>query len=139
MATVTDTIALTEPDWAKTVALPREIAVTSPLANTVATAGFDELHVTLAPLIVEPFWSLTVADRWDVAPSEVKLRLVSERMIEVATGVGVGVGVGSVGLPSPPQLAKSSENKLHAIIFFMPSFCPVPLRPATQDEQNSAG
>jgi hypothetical protein len=79
---------------------------------------FDELHVTLAPLMVVPFWSLTVADSWDVAPSEVKLRLASERVIEVATGVGVGVG--AVGLPSPPQLAKSSENKLHATIFFMP-------------------
>ena len=111
---VTDAIALTEPDWAKTVALPKEIAVTSPLANTVATAGFDELHVTLAPLIVEPFWSLTVADRWDVAPSEVKIRLVSERVTDVATGVG------SVGLPSPPQLAKSSEDKPHATIFFIP-------------------
>ena len=139
MATVTDAIALTEPDWAKTVALPREIAVTSPLPNTVATAEFDELHVTVAPLIVAPFWSLTVADRWDVAPSEAKLRLASERVIDVATGVGVGVGVGVVGVVGespPPQLAKNSENNraLNATAFFMPSFCPAPLRPVTQDE-----
>ena len=106
MLTVTDVIALTEPDWAKTLALPSEIAVTSPLPNTVATAGFDELHVTLAPLIVAPFCSLTVADSWDVAPSEVKLRLVAERVIEVATGVGVD----AVGLLSPPQLHNNSEN-----------------------------
>ena len=108
------------------------MAVTSPLPNTVATAEFDELHVTVAPLIVAPFWSLTVADRWDVAPSEAKFRLVAERVIDVATGVGVGVD--AVGLPSsPPQLAKNNRA-LNATVFFMPSFCPAPLRPATQDE-----
>ena len=119
------------------VAVPSAIEVTKPVAETVATAEADVAHVTVALAIVAPFWSLTVADSWDVAPSEVKLRLVTERVIEVATGVGVGVG--SVGLPSPPQLAKSSEDKLHATIFFMPSFCSAPLRPATQDAQNTAG
>ena len=92
---------------------------------------------TVAPLIVAPFWSLTVAVICVVSPKEAKLRLVDESVIDVATGVGVGVGVGSVGLASPPQLAKSSENKLHAINFFMPPFCPVPIIPATQDAQNS--
>jgi hypothetical protein len=83
------------------------MAVTSPLPNTVATAEFDELHVTVAPLIVAPFWSLTVADRWDVAPSEAKFRLVAERVIDVATGVGVGVD--AVRLLSPPQLPKKNR------------------------------
>ena len=102
------------------VALPTEIAVTSPLANTVATAVFDELHVTLAPLMVVPFWSLTVADSWDVAPSEARLRLVAESVIDVATGVGVGVG--AVGVSSPPQLHKNIENNraLNATVLFMP-------------------
>jgi hypothetical protein len=135
-ATVTDAIALTEPDWAKMVALPTEIAVTSPLANTVATAVFDELHVTLAPLMVVPFWSLTVADSSEVAPSDSKLRLVTERVIDVATGVGVGVG--AVGLLSPPQLPKKNRA-LNTTVFFMPWFCPAPLRPATQDAQNTVG
>ncbi len=64
-------------------------------------------------------------------------------MIDVATGVGggdgVGVGVDAVGLLSPPQLHNNSENEsaLNATVFFMLSFCPAPLRPATQDAQNS--
>ena len=118
-------------------AVPSATEVTSPADDTVATDAADVAHVTVAPLIVAPFWSLTVAVSCVVPPKEAKFRLVAESVIDVATGVGVGVGVGSVGLPSPPQLAKSSENKLHAIIFFMPSFCLAPLRPATQDEQNS--
>jgi hypothetical protein len=107
--------------------------------DTVATEASDVVHVTVALAIVAPFWSLTVADSWDVAPSEARLTLVTERVIEVATGVGVEVG--AVGLLSPPQLPKNSENNraLNATVFFMPSFCPAPLRPATQDAQNSAG
>ena len=78
---------------------------------------------------------MTVAEIWDVTPSEARLRLVTERVIEVATGVGVG----AVGVLSPPQLHKNSENHkaLNATVCFMPSFCPAPLRPATQDAQNS--
>ncbi|SVB12617.1 uncharacterized protein METZ01_LOCUS165471, partial [marine metagenome] len=60
--------------------------------DTVATAPSDVVHVTVAPLIVAPFWSFTVAEIWDVTPSEARLRLVTERVIKVATGVGV-VGV----------------------------------------------
>ena len=121
------------------VAVPSATEVTRPVDDTVATAASDVAHVTVALSIVAPFWSLTVADSWDVAPSEARLRLVTERVIDVATGVGVGVG--AVGVSSPPQLPKSSENNraLNATVFFMPSFCPAPLRPATQDEQNSAG
>ena len=56
------------------------------------------MHETLALL----------ADSWDVAPSEAKLRLASERVIEVATGVGVGVG--AVEVSSPPQLQKTVKT-----------------------------
>jgi hypothetical protein len=100
------------------VAVPFATAVTKPADETVAIDELDVAHVTVAPEIVAPFWSLTVADSRVVSPKEEKLRLVAERVIEVATGVGVGVG--SVGLPSPPQLAKSSETKLHATISLMP-------------------
>ena len=43
-----------------TVAVPSATEVTNPVEDTVA-AGPVALHVTLAPLIVAPFWSLTVA------------------------------------------------------------------------------
>ena len=89
-----------------------------PVDETVATASFDVAHATVTPAIVAPFWSLTVADSWDVAPSEAKLRLVTERVIEVATGVGVG----AVGVLSPPQLHNNSENNTapNSTVFFMP-------------------
>ena len=121
------------------VAVPFATEVTRPVDDTVATAVSDVAHVTVALAIVAPFWSLTVADSWDVTPSEARLRLVTEVVIEVATGVGVGVD--AVGLLSPPQLPNNSENTTapNATVFFMPSFCPCPLRPATQDAQNTAG
>ena len=121
--------------------MPFATAVTRPADDTVATAASDVAHVTVALAIVAPFWSLTVADSWDVAPSEARLRLVTERVIDVATGVGVGVGVGvdAVGLLSPPQLHNNSENNTepNTTVLFMLSFCSAPLRPATQDAQNS--
>jgi len=88
---VTDAVALTEPEVAVIVAVPFPAEVTRPATDTLATATSDVAHVTVALAIVAPFWSLTVAAIWDVAPRESKLRLVTERVIEVATGVGVGV------------------------------------------------
>ena len=81
------------------VAVPSATEVTSPVEETVAAPPVAA-HVTVALAIVAPFWSLTVADSWDVAPSQAKLRLVTERVIEVATGVGVEVG--AVGVSSLP-------------------------------------
>ena len=83
-------------------------------------AASDVTHVTQAFAIVAPFWSLTVADSWDVAPNEARLRLVTEMVIEVATEVGVGVGV--VGVSSPPQLPKNRENNraLNTTVLAMP-------------------
>ena len=102
------------------VVVPLVTEVTRPEVETVATAASEVAHVTQALAIVAPFWSLTVADSWDVAPSEARLRLVTERVIEVATGVGVGVG--AVGVLSPPQLPKNIENNraLNATVLFMP-------------------
>jgi hypothetical protein len=136
-ATETAAVPVTAPLVAVIVAVPFATEVTRPVDDTVATDELDVAHVTAALAITAPFWSLTVADSWDVAPSEAKLRLSSETVIAVATGVGGGVG--AVGVSSPPQLHKSSENAKapNSTVFFMPSFCPTPLRPATQDAQNS--
>ena len=119
-ATTTAAVPFADPDVAVIVVVPSATAVTRPVEDTVATDALDELHVTLAPLIVASFWSLTVAESWDVSPSEAKLKVVADSVIEVATGVGVGVG--AVGVSSPPQLPKSSENNraLNATVLFMP-------------------
>ena len=103
-------LADADPEVAVIVVAPLATAVTRPLEDTVATDVDDELQVTLAPLIVAPFWSFTVAESWEVSPSEAKLRLVADSVIEVATGVG---GVGGVGgvvgvVPPSPQAVSSS-------------------------------
>jgi hypothetical protein len=90
------------------VAVPFATEVTRPVDDTVATAASDVAHVTLAPLIVAPFWSLTVAVSWDVSPSEEKLKLVADSVMEVATGVG-----GAVGSPSPHARSKrTAESRM---------------------------
>ena len=109
-ATVTAAVPLADPDVAVMVAVPSATEVTRPEEETVATDALDELHVTEAPLIVAPFWSFTVAESWDVSPSDEKLRLVADSVIELATGVG-GVG-GLVGVvpPSPHAASKSTAE-----------------------------
>ena len=108
--TVTAAVALAEPDVAVIVAVPSATEVTRPVEDTVATEALDELHDTLAPDIAAPFWSLTVAESWEVSASDEKLKLVADSVIEVATGVG-GVG-GLVGVvpPSPHARSKSTAE-----------------------------
>jgi len=109
-ATVTAAVPFAEPDVAVIVAVPSATEVTRPVEDTVATDALDELQVTLAPLIVAPVWSLTVADSCCVAPKDAKLRVVADSVIEVATGVG-GVG-GLVGVvpPSPHARTRSTAE-----------------------------
>jgi hypothetical protein len=113
IATVTAAVPLAEPEVAVIVAVPSATDVTAPDEETVATDAAEEAHDTLAPLIVAPFWSLTVAESCCVAPIEIKLKLVGETVIEVATGVGgVGVVGGLVGVvpPSPHATSKSTAE-----------------------------
>ena len=109
-ATVTAAVPFADPEVAVIVAVPSATEVTRPVEETVATDVLDELQVTLAPLIVAPVWSLTVADSCCVAPKDAKLRVVADSVIEVATGVG-GVG-GLVGVvpPSPHAASKSTAE-----------------------------
>ena len=104
-------VALSDPLAAVMVAVPSATEVTNPVDNTVATDAADDDQETLAPLIVAPFWSLTVAESWEVSPSEAKLKLVADSVIEVATGVGGVGGVGGlVGVVPPSPHARSSST-----------------------------
>ena len=109
-ATVTADVPFADPEVTVIVAVPSATEVTRPVEETVATAALDELHDTLAPLIVAPFWSLTVAESCCVAAKDEKLKEVGDTVIEVATGVG-GVG-GLVGVvpPSPHARSKSTAE-----------------------------
>ena len=109
IATVTAAVALAEPDVAVIVAEPSATEVTVPEDETVATDAADVAHDPLAPLIVAPFWSLTVAVSCCVAPIDEKLKLVAESVIDVATGVGV-VG-GLVGVDPPPSPPPQDRRK----------------------------
>jgi len=59
--TVTEEVALSEPEVTVTVAVPLATAVTSPADETVATPASDDDHVAVASDITEPPASLTVA------------------------------------------------------------------------------
>ena len=104
--TVTDADASSEPDVALIVAVPFATAVTRPPDETLAAAP-DVAHVTLAPLIVAPFWSLTVAVSCAVIPRAFNQTLFGNNVIDVATGAA-GVG-GLVGVsPRSPHAASKS-------------------------------
>ena len=75
---------LAEPEVAVMVAVPSATEVTSPADDTVATDELDVVHVTVAPDMVLPLASFTVATRVAVSESEAKLRLVEDSSIEVA-------------------------------------------------------
>jgi len=104
------------------VALPAATAVTSPDDETVAIDAEDVDHVTLASLIVEPSWSVTVAVICSVAPMVEKFKVVGESVTEVATDVVVGdvvVVVGVVPLsPLSPHAANSSTatRRIHCVL-----------------------
>ena len=76
-------VALVEPDVAVIVAVPSPTEVINPALDTVAKLEFDVAHVTVAPLIVLSFASLTVAVIVAVSPNEAKLRLVGDKVTEL--------------------------------------------------------
>ena len=69
---------LADPEVAVIVAVPLATAVTSPADETVATDVLDVLHVTVAPDMVAPPASFTVATSDAVSLTDAKLRLVGE-------------------------------------------------------------
>ena len=90
---MTVAVPLADPDVAVMVAVPSATAVTSPADETVATDELDVTHVTVAPEMMFPPESLTVATRVAVSPADVKLRLVGARVTDWATWLTVTVAV----------------------------------------------
>ena len=74
-----------EPEVAVIVAVPFALAVTSPADETVAIVVSDDAQVTVAPDIVAPPASFTVATSDAVSLTDAKLRLVGDSvMLEAA-------------------------------------------------------
>ena len=94
------------------------IAVTKPPDETVAMSVSDELHVTVAPEIVDPPASFTVAVSVAVSANEAKLRLVGDRVTDDATWVTVVVAVALtdpevtviVAVPLPTAVTKPPDE-----------------------------
>ena len=70
-----------EPEVAVIVAVPFALAVTSPADETVAIVVSDDAQVTVAPEIVAPPASFTVATSDAVSLTDAKLRLVGESVM----------------------------------------------------------
>ena len=88
------------------VASPFLIAVTSPVASTVATDSSLLLHDTFAPGIGWPLWSRTVVFSCTVCPSAASVALEGTTVTEAGVG-GVGV-MTSAGPPSPQARSPAS-------------------------------
>jgi len=71
------------------VAVPFATAVTSPADETVAFVVSEDAHVTGAPIMVTPAWSLTVAVRLAVSLTDEKDSDVGESSTVSATRVTV--------------------------------------------------
>jgi hypothetical protein len=98
---VAETVAEPEVACAVIRAVPTPTAVTSPVAETVATAGADDDQVTVA-LMVAPNWSLGDAVSWRVPPARSDVAGA-----EIVTDVSTGTLVGPVGAESPPPLEQA--------------------------------
>ena len=81
---MTEAVALAEPEVAVIVAVPSAIAVTKPADETVTADALDDAHVTVAPEMMVPPASFTVAVKVVVSASEAKLMLVAESVTEAA-------------------------------------------------------
>lgn len=83
--TVTEEVALSEPEVAVTVAVPFPAAVTSPADETVATPATEDDHVTGVPVITVPRASFTVAVKLAVSAIDENVSEVGDTSIVAAT------------------------------------------------------
>ena len=77
--TVTEEVALADPDAAVIETDPVATEVTNPADETVATSVLVEDHVTVAPEITDPPASCTVATSDAVSPIDTKATEVGDR------------------------------------------------------------
>ncbi len=75
---VTEAVPVAEPEVPVIVPLPSATEVTNPADETVAIDVFDDAHVTVAPDIVVPPASFTVAVKLAVSPTVEKASEVGE-------------------------------------------------------------
>ena len=100
------------------VAVPSATAVTNPAAEIVATEALDVAHVTVGFEITVPPASLPVATRVAVSPIDVKLRLVGDKLSDIATWLTVAVAVPltdpdvvvMVAVPLPTAVTRPAEE-----------------------------
>ena len=79
---MTVAVPLADPDVAVMVAVPSATAVTRPADETAATDELDVTQVTVAPGMMFPAASLTVATSVVVSPADVKLTLAGDRVTD---------------------------------------------------------
>ena len=111
-------VALTDPDVAVMVAVPSATAVTNPADEIVATEALDVAHVTVGFEITVPPASLPVATRVAVSPIDMKLRLVGDKLSDIATWLTVAVAVPltdpdvavMVAVPLPTAVTRPAEE-----------------------------
>jgi hypothetical protein len=105
-------VAANAPNVAVTVVVPSATAVTSPVAETVATDAADVVHETVTLDITVPPESLTVAVSVAVSAREAKLTLVGETVIEEAPCVTVTEVVAVSELAVAVIVAVPSETEV---------------------------
>jgi len=114
---------LTEPDVAVIIAVPSATEVTRPADETV-TSGTVEFHVTVGLAIMLSFASFTVAVIVAVSPNDAKLRLVGDRVTELATWDTVTVAVllaepdvaVIVAVPSATEITKPADDTVAFVV-----------------------
>jgi hypothetical protein len=110
-ATVTCPLPLTPSLDAVMVAPPLPVAVTRPPALTVATAEFEDDHVTVRPVRTLPTSSRVTAVNWTCPPT-VKVEFNGETRI-LATGAGVGEEITTQEV-SAALLSRATTGKVPA-------------------------
>jgi hypothetical protein len=120
---------LAAPEVAVIVAVPFAIAVTSPADETVAIVASEDAHVTVAPVIVNPVWSLTVAMIVAVSPSDENDKVVSDS--ETVSATRVTVSESSLDALCPSPLVTCTVNVLVAAVVGVPEIVsPLSVSPA---------